>query len=68
MGEDGFIGHYLGWVLSRDPQVGLGKWFSGGFIGGLVLGREISKSLSFFERSILSLQFHCPLFLSRVHG
>ena len=71
IGEDGFIGHYLGWVLSRDPQVGLGKWFSGGFIGGLVLGGEISKSLGLLERFILSLPFHSPLFLqslSLVHG
>ena len=65
MGEDGFIGHYLGWVLSRVPQVGLGKWFLGGFIGGLVLGGEISKSLGFLK----GLFYHChftPLYPFKV--
>ena len=44
MGEDGFIGHYLGWVLSRVPQVGLGKWFLGGFIGRVVFQEEKYRS------------------------
>ena len=65
------MGHYLGWVLSRVPQVGLGKWFLGGFIGRFVFRRRNIEVPRLFERSILSLPFHSPLFLqslSLVHG
>ena len=71
IGEDGFIGHYLGWVPSRVPQVGLGKWFLGGFIGRFVFRRRNIEVPRLFERSILSLPFHSPLSLqslSLVHG